>query len=267
MKSIKNISFLIVAFLLYALAGCKKIIDVKLDNSAQKIVVTGEVTNHLGPYKVTISKTIDFASDNIFPPVSGAFVTISENGIADTLQENEPGIYLSHTLKGTPAKSYILNINAEGQTFSAVSKMPEAVALDSIGFMSGRGKNVFPVAYFRDPYPRENYYQFIQYVNGQKIKNGFGNSVFEDRLSNGRFISYVLYSDSTGLKKGDTLTIQMNSIDKPSYQFFSQLQQVSSGSGSGFSSPTPVNPTSNISGDALGYFSAYSISTRQVIVP
>lgn len=267
MKSIKNISILIVVFLFYALAGCKKIIDVKLDNSAQKIVIAGEVTDYAGPYKVTISKTVDVASDNIFPPVSGALVTISENGIADTLQENEPGIYISHTLKGTPAKSYILNINAEGQTFSAVSKMPEAVALDSIGFMSGRGKNIFPVAYFRDPYPRENYYQFIQYVNGQKIKNGFGNSVFEDRLSNGRFISYVLYSDSTGLKKGDTLTIQMNSIDKPSYQFFSQLQQVSSGSGSGFSSPTPVNPTSNISGGALGYFSAYSISTRQVIVP
>ena len=267
MKFIKNILFLIVVFLVYVLTGCKKIIDVSLDNSAQKIVVTGEVTNHLGPYKVTIAKTIDFASDNIFPPVSGALVTISENGIADTLQETDPGNYFTNTLKGAPGKTYVLNIKVEGQAFSAVSKMPEPVTLDSIGFLSGRDNNLFPVAYFRDPYPGENYYQFIQYANGQKLKNDFGNTVFEDRLSNGRFISYVLYDDSTGLKKGDTLTIQMNSIDKSAYQFFSQLQQVSSGSGSGFSSPTPVNPTSNISGGALGYFSAHSISTNQVTVP
>jgi hypothetical protein len=121
--------------------------------------------------------------------------------------------------------------------------------------------------FFADPPGEQNYYQFIQFVNRKKLQNNPGNTVFEDRLSDGRYISYILYDDSTQFKKADTLTIQMNSIDKQVYEFFSQLRQVSNGSGSGFSTPTPVNPSSNISGGALGYFNAYSISTKQAIVP
>ena len=253
-------SILLLVILLF---GCKKVIDVKLKNATQQTIISGEVNNLSGPYKVTISKSVDFTSDNNFPPVSAAFVTITGNGITDTLSEDGPGIYLTKNLIGKPGKVYSLLVKAEGNTYTATSTMPDPVLLDSLTFLLGRSENIYAVANFQDPKETDNYYQFVQYVNGEKFKNGRGNSLFDDRLSNGRYISMALYDDSSDIKPGVTLTVQMNCIDKYVYNYLNELLQIS-GNGGGFSSPTPANPQSNISGGALGYFSANTVSYKTV---
>ncbi len=243
--------------------GCKKVIDVKLKNASEQIIITGEVNNRPGPYKVTISKSVDFTSDNNFPPVSGAFVTITGDGVTDTLSEDEPGEYVTKNLRGRPGKVYSLLVKAEGNIYTATSTMPKPVPLDSLTFLLGRNNNIYAVANFQDPKETDNYYQFIEYANGEKFKNGRGNSVFDDRLSNGRYITLALYDDSTDIKKGIALTVQMNCIDKYVYNYLNELLQIS-GNGGGFSSPSPANPESNISSGALGYFSANTVSTQTV---
>jgi hypothetical protein len=144
--------------------------------------------------------------------------------------------------------------------------MPQAVPLDSIDFRSGRGDALYAVANFQDPEGIPNYYQFTEYADGNKFRNGRGNSVFDDRLSDGRYINRLLYDDSSDIKNGVILTVQMNCVDKKVYNYLSELLQISGG-GEGFSSPTPANPTSNITGGALGYFSAHTVSTRSVVIP
>ena len=261
----KKYHALLLAFIVVFL-GCKKVIPVDLKSSEPKIVITGEITNQAGPYKVIISKSVDFDSLNVFPAISGALVILNGNGVTDTLKETPSGTYSSRRIQGKPGMSYELYVQIENRVFTATSVMPQPVRLDSIGFLSGRNNNIFPVAYFKDPGGIPNFYQFIEYANGKKFNNGRGNSVFDDRLSDGRYISRLLYDDSTDLKSGVTLTVQMNCVDQPVYNYLSQLLQISGG-GSGFSSPTPANPTSNISGGALGYFSAHTVSSKHVIVP
>jgi len=256
----------LISLVLFTVYGCKKVIDVKLHNAATQIVITGDIDNRPGPYKVSISKTIDFSSENVFPPVSGAIVKIKANGITDSLTETSPGIYSTHFLRGRPGTTYSLFVLAEGKEYTATSTMPQPVQLDSIDFRSGRKNTLYAVANFQDPEGVPNYYQFIEYVNGNKFRNGRGNSVFDDRLSDGRYINRLLYDDSSDIKTGAILTVQMNCVDKEVYSYLSELLQISGG-GEGFSSPTPANPTSNISGGALGYFSAHTISTRSVIIP
>lgn len=246
--------------------GCKKVINVNLKNAESKIVITGEINNRLGPYKVNISKSVNFSTDNIFPAVSDAFVTITGNGIIDTLNEAEPGIYLTGKIEGLPGRSYSLFVSIEGKIFTAISFMPEPVWIDSLSFLVGRNNVIYPVVNFQDPPDIENYYHFIEYANGERFNNGRGNSVFDDRLSDGRYISTVLYDDSTDIKRGSTLTVQMNCVDKPVYNYLKELLQISGGGG-GFSSPAPANPPSNISGGALGYFSANTISSKTVELP
>ncbi len=57
-----------------------------------KLVITGEINNLPGPYKVTISKSANFTSNNDFPPVSGALVTITESvELRKNFKEKEPG--------------------------------------------------------------------------------------------------------------------------------------------------------------------------------
>jgi len=246
--------------------GCKKVINVDLKNADSQIVITGEINNRRGPYKVNISKSVNFSSDNIFPPVSGAFVTITGNGVTDTLSEIEPGTYLTDKIEGLPGRSYSLFVSVEGKIFTASSVMPEPVRIDSLTFLVGRNKSVYPVVNFQDPPDTENYYQFIEYANGERFNNGRGNSVFSDRLSDSRYISTVLYDDSSDIRRGMTLTVQMNCVDKPVYTYLAELLQISGGGG-GFSSPAPANPTSNISGGALGYFSANTVTSKTVELP
>ena len=243
--------------------GCKKVIEVKLKNSGSQIVITGEVTNKRGPYKVSISKSVDFSDDNIFPGISGALVIIAGNGITDTLSEKDAGNYYTNKLEGKPGKSYDLLVLLNGQQYTATSTMPEPVHLDSISFLIGEKNNIYAVANFQDPPGIANYYQFTELINGEKMRNGRGNSVFSDRLSDGRYISAILYDDSSDIKTGITLTVQMKCVDKPVYNYLDELMQVSTNT-SGFASPSPANPASNISGGALGYFSANTVAAKSV---
>lgn len=245
------------------LFGCKKVINVNLDNAGIQTVITGEVNNEPGPYQINISKSVNYSSDNAFPPVSGAFVTITGNDLIDTLSEKSPGIYVTHNLSGKPGKSYSLYVSIDGTVYSATSVMPQPIPLDSITFMAGRDNNIYAVANFQDPPGVPNHYQFIEYSNGIRFSNGRGNSVFNDRLSDGRYISRLLYDDSTDIKSGIILEVQMKCIDKAVYTYWDELLEISGGGG-GFSSPTPANPTSNISGGALGYFSANTTTSRTV---
>jgi hypothetical protein len=49
------------------------------------------------------------------------------------------------------------------------------------------------------------------------------------------------------------------------YNYFLQLRQ-SSGTGAFNSTASPANPTSNITGGALGYFSAHTTQTQTITV-
>ena len=266
MKYLK-IKYLVKGLLLTSiLFGCKKVINLNLSNAAPQTVIIGEVNNRQGPYTVTISKSVNYSSDNVFPPVSGAFVTISGNGVVDTLSETTPGDYTTHNLVGKPGESYSLYVAAEGKVYTATSLMPEQVHLDSISFISGFNNNLFAVANFQDPPGVANYYEFIEYANGVRFNDGRGVSVFDDRLSDGRYINRLLYDDSADIKPGIKLRVQMNCIDAAVYNYWNELLQISSG-GAGFSSPTPANPTSNITGGALGYFSAFSESGKSIQIP
>lgn len=268
MRYFKNKNLLAGFFLFFSLYGCKKVININLKNADIQTIITGEVNNHPGPYKVSISKSVNFSSDNIFPNVSGALVIIKGNGVTDTLSETSPGTYSTHTLTGSPGKNYELFVSVEGKIYTANSVMPQPVEIDSIGFMSTGNNNLFPVVFFQDPPGVDNYYQFIEYSNDKRFGNGRGNFVFDDRLSDGRYISRFLYGDdSTDIKPGIKLTVQMNCIDKPVYNYLSELLQISGSGRGGFSNPTPANPTSNITGGALGYFSANTINRKSVLMP
>lgn len=248
------------------ICGCKKVLEVSLKDSEPQIVITGEVNNLPGPYRVSISRSVNFAENNDFPPISGALVTIKNKRITDTLSEDEPGKYFTKRIKGKPGESYTLRVELEGKAYTATSVMPLPVELDSISFLLGRKNTIYPVANFQDPPGVHNYYQFIEYIDGATLKNGRGNSVFDDRLSDGRYITSVIYNDSSVIKTGATLTVQMNCIDEKVYTYMSELLQITTGGGGGFGSPAPANPDSNISGGALGYFSANSVSSKTVTI-
>jgi len=247
--------------------SCQKVVVLNLNNTSPQIVIQGEITDSAGPYIVMINQSVGFYANNIFPTVSGAIVKISDNqGVTDSLTETSPGIYSTHILQGVPGNTYTLSVFAQNTNYTATSTMPMPVMLDSITFQTTSGfgqKQISAVVNFQDPAIIKNYYQFVEYINGQQFtKNIF---VFDDRLSDGKYISRTLRTDSSYLKSGDLLKVKMNCIDENVYNYFDQLQQ-SSGTGAFNTTASPANPLSNISNGALGYFSAYTTQSKNVLV-
>jgi len=152
-----------------------------------------------------------------------------------------------------------LLVNADGLQYTASSTMPADVLLDSVSFALNTDfnnkKDINAVVNFQDPPGLGNYYQFIEYLNGKLIPDIF---VFEDRLSDGRYIEEPLFNDSTYLRRGDTLLLKMYCVDKNIYNYFFSLSQVTGNNG--FQSATPANPNTNLTGRALGYFSAHTVN-------
>ena len=252
---------------LFTILACKKIIQVDLADVKPRIVIEGNITDGPGPYQVLLSQTVNFSANNTFPPVTGATVTITDSnaGKTEQLTEVDSGVYLSLALTGRPLHTYKLVVVAGGQQYTASSTMPLPVQLDSVTLEGAvtinNQKEITAVVNFQDPPGVPNYYQFTETVDGRVIPDIF---VFDDRLSDGRYIQDPLFNDSSYLQIGDTLQVTMNCVDQNTYNYFYELANVVSSNG--LQSTTPTNPTSSISNGALGYFSAHTTTADKLLI-
>jgi Domain of unknown function (DUF4249) len=259
----------LIPFLLLTAYACKKVINVDLKNTTPQIVIEGNIDNALGvsPVVVRVSKTVDFSEANRFPAVTGATVKLTDSTIGRTFQLNETdsGVYTTFQIGGIPKHTYILTVDADGKQYTASSTMPGTVSMDSVTFAENTDfnnkKQINAVVNFQDPTNPGNYYQFTETRNGIAIPNIF---VFEDRLSNGRYIQEPLFNDSAYLKRGDTLSLSMYCVDKNVYNYFFTLLSVTGNNN--FQTSTPANPITNFDNGALGYFSAHTVNTIRLLV-
>lgn len=255
----KKIFFLLIIFInVVFITACKKVINVDINNVLPQIVIEA-VVNNATPATVTISKTVNFSASNIFPSVTGATVIIKDNaGNSFSLLPVAAGVYQNNNLIGVPGRTYTLNITAEGINYTAVSTMPTQVNLDTLL----QDKIVFGTKYIKivqpqytDPVAIQNYYLFTETINNRVNKMIF---VWDDRLSNGGISTRPLIESDSTINAGDIIKVEMECIDKSTYTYFRGLQDLQS------NAATPVNPTSNIVGGVLGYFSANTSQIKQI---
>lgn len=255
------------------LSSCQKVINIDLNSVAPEIIIEGNVSNQVGSCTVDLSKTVNFSDSNVFPPVTGASVTINDNaGNSEILAEVSSGVYKTSTLQGTVGRAYTIIVTANGKNYQAVSTMAAPVAIDTIiiktstgfgggGMGGGNNVNKSLTLRFTDPVGTANYYRLVEIVNGVLVNTI---SITSDNLRDGEVIEENLREGSDiKLQIGDIVTVQLQSIDKNVYEYFRTFNQ---SSGGGFTSASPANPTSNISNGALGYFSAYSVTSKTVVV-
>jgi len=244
------------------ISACQKVINIDLNSVSPAIVIVGNVNDQPGPYTVALSQTVNFSDPNTFPPVSEAFITITDNaGNTDTLVETIPGTYHTKKILGVAGRTYKLTVAANGQTYTSSSTMPQAVPFDTLTIVKQfgfRDTNLYPQADFQDPGSVNNYYRFIERRNDSVVTRLF---VIDDQFDNGRFVQYTLRSD-TAMAVGDSVKVEMQCIDEGTYRYFSTFRQAS-----GNTNVTPFNPISNITNNALGYFSAHTSRFRAIKVP
>ena len=247
--------------LIIVFSSCQKVIDIDLNSVSPQIVIEGNVYDQPGPYLVKISQTVNFDESNIYPPVTGATVEISDNaGNSEVLTESSSGAYITSSLQGISGRTYTLTVVSKGKTYTATSTMSNPVNIDSIYLEKSMfGNEKFVSVNFTDPANISNYYHLIEFINNER-QTGF--NVTDDNLYQGKIISYSFMSAGYDSKLGigDTVTVWLEPIDKGVYEYFR-----TAGRDDGQSS-SPSNPTSNISNGALGYFNACSVRIKSIIV-
>lgn len=248
------------AFLsLWHLNSCEKVIDVDLDETDQKIVVEGVILNGDTIQRVRVTRTTSFDDSNGAPTVDNAVITVTDNlGNIGTFASVGNGWYELTSYPGVEGRTYSIQVNVDGQTFLANSTMPNLVPMDSLYtefFPFGMDTFITVVPSRYDPVGIANFYQFHLFKNGVKQKEIF---LQNDQFTDGNLAVEPLFISD--IKLNDTLKVTMFCIDKPVWTYFNQLAVNAS------NSTTPANPVSNFTGGCLGYFSARTWNTREVIV-
>lgn len=243
--------------LFFVLLSCTKIINVDLNNAAPVVVIEGAITNET-PAEVTISQSTNFSNRNVFPPIIGATVQIKDgDGNVFPLTEITAGTYRNNALIGQSGKTYQLTVTTNGKQYTASSTMPKQVVMDTILFekIAFGSEAIWIVKpQYTDPYGFGNYYRFIEKINNVRNPTIW---VWDDRISNNGISTRPLIQADSVINVNDTIEIEMNCLDKPVFRYFRGLQDLQQ------QSTTPANPETNISGGAVGYFSAHTRQLRK----
>jgi hypothetical protein len=250
------------AFCSSLLFSCQKVIKVDLNSTDPKVVVEAEFSDKPGPHYVKLTHTVNFDQPNVFPPVTGATVKLSDNaGNSEVLTEDSPGIYKTSSMTGVPGRKYTLDITANNKTYTAVSEMFQPVSLDSLTIQKGLFRDARNVhAHFTDPAGVKNWYRLVQIINDTATKDIY---ITEDILRDGQPIDELLFSNNNNdtLVTGDSIVVKLQSIDQGVYDYWRTFIQMGF---AGPQAPTPANPKSNFSNGALGYFSAYAERSKAI---
>lgn len=249
------------------LFSCEKEIDVDLNDANPVLVIEGNVSDQPGPYTVKLTRSVNFDQPNAFPPVSGALVTVGDNvNGTEALTEVAPGVYQTSTLTGVPGRTYTLNVVDGGREYSASSQMYMPVPIDTVTVdildFPGSKDKVLSVK-FQDPAGISNYYRGIFTVNGRLSQ---AVNIISDEFQDGDLITWTLFDEDLKFKSADTVSVILLSLDEPVFNYYQGLASLLGSSGFG-QSAAPANPPTNVTNGALGYFSAYAMTTKSLIIP
>lgn len=254
--------------------SCEKIIDVDL-NEANPLPVFEAVLENDSTCYVKASLTSSYYDNSTSPSITNAVMTVTDqSGNSETLNHEGDGIYRGSSIIGTIGNTYTLDINIDGALYNASSTMPPLTLIDSCSvqdrgsFFGGGGApgppKYFVYLHYTDPGNLTNFYAVqTTYYDSVKVDYTTDYRIADDELSNG--ISTRTFTTFTSFVSGDTLNIELASIDEPTHLYFKTLEDAISGAG--FASAAPGNPTTNFSEGALGYFSAWSKNEIEFIVP
>ncbi|MBV7530679.1 DUF4249 domain-containing protein [Chitinophaga sp. sic0106] len=284
--------------IILALAACEKDIDISVDAGPPLVVVEGYINNSLRSYNyVILGKSLRYdAADFANTPIEGASVTITAGTYAAgsgytwdqsskvRMQEVKipelgsvrvPGVYFdprivtdsAHALMGVPGKSYLLEIEAAGKKYTAITSLPQPVRIDSLtntaSFKDDSGTvRARLMVHYKDPDTLGN--AQLYYWKNLEAKSTFGwGAMYNDRyipstddLINGQAVHIT---HSSRLPVGDTMQYFLVSVERPVYDFWNSFNKARINGGP---FTTPVSLKSNIQGDnVVGSFSGFSIST------
>lgn len=285
--------------LLYAvcLTACEKNVNFELNNAPEVLVVDAQIEQGQAPV-VVLSRSLNYFERVNATVVSNSFVrnaevTLSNGVLTHRLKEYTvpvaPGFNLyyysidsaslSTAFTGAFNTRYDLRIRSEGKEYTAttriplLTKFPDSLWWEKAPQNPDSNKAIIMVR-TTDPPGLGNYIRYFTQKNRGPFLPGEA-SVFDDAVIDGT--TYQLRVDpgvdrnnpvpydSNYFKRGDTITLKLCNIDRPSFLFWNTWEFAFQSIGNPFAQPNKV--IGNVSNGALGAFCGYAAWYKTIIIP
>lgn len=271
---------IIMSLVSFLTTACEQKIDFPIpEGGAVRLVVDGIITNETKAHQVKLSYSSHFNS-SVVHKEDNAVVQISDGVNNFLLHAKGNGVYETETtVKGEIGKTYTLKISLpNGDKYEAKSAMSAIGSIDSLwNEITTEEVEDMELKEFYNTYADltilSEYFLLETDINGNRygtIKDlGYGSIQYTDGRLKDVLVSLVEKDDSNFLAGSNTITIRMSSTDKSFYEFLigftAQLNRGDDGLGGIFDGPA-ANVQGNINNGAVGYFGAFAVTTKDIII-
>lgn len=250
--------------------SCEEVITLDLENDAPKIVIEAVVNATDQTASVLITKSNGFYESATLEVINDAMITLTQaDGTTIDFQFVGNGRYTASNIAAAVGDELsILVVDGAGEEYRAVTQTPHPVTLDSVTIeeaTGGPGVNPFGdetlyrlFSYWQDVADVENYYRIRAIKNDTLQADVY--TLIDDIGNDGQQLFRPFFDTFIA---GDVVTLQLLSLDKSTYIYFSDLSEIQ---GQGFGSTTPYNPHSNFDNNALGYFGIIRMDTQVLTI-
>jgi hypothetical protein len=266
-------------------------VNVKLPEYKSKLIIESWIEPGQ-PAQALISTSAPYFGDFDFSNptvifVKGAFVTVTDGSITDTLKEVLPGqgfYYSGDNLVGQIGKTYTITVRHSGKEYSAQTSLRNPVKLDSLFFKWEKDSLGFIWQHFKEPAGLGNYYRWqskrLNVKYGDQFFAGPLFSVFDDKFIDGKEFdfSYDRGPQPYDVQKwrddpnrnyyrvGDTVAVKFSHIGKAEYDFWNTYYQNKASNSNPFSAPVNIKSMFGNNQEVIGCFVGYSFTLDTIII-
>jgi hypothetical protein len=261
---------------LFLLQSCTE--DIPFDLNEQgfdRLVVEGSITDQTKAHEVKLTKTTSFFDEEVVPVVSGAIVKISNSLDEWTLTENPSGsgrYFTPADAAGTAGLNHMLTIEADGETYQAQDFMYSVAPIDSIAvdpLEEDIDDLYWKIKLWTTETPNEkNFYRWRVLINGVTDNDSLKYSAFANDVGfdGAELEDYIIEAfEIEYMQTGDTITLEQHGISEDYFDMILALVEQTQSQG-GLFDPPPANVPTNLSGGALGFFAASSVSEQFTVI-
>lgn len=274
--------------------SCEDVIQVKLDEGSKLYVIDAFVNDLRIPQVIRVNTNSAYFSNNDAPPVSDATVVLRDltANIDYPFTYGSQGNYIYNITPGdTIARAghqYQLNITIDGQLYTALTTQKRGAKIDSIATEKIEPGNFgsTEVTYFCTLWAKDradnnpDYYWIKTFRNDTLFQtpgdinvciDGTGGPVTGLDVDSTYFTPPATFLGFNTFQPGSTCKVQIHSLDRGAYYFFTQaIQQINNG---GLFATTPENVKTNLvtpegaKTKAVGWFNMATVATGSVQIP
>lgn len=263
------------------LFSCEEATQLDLRQTPSKIVIEGLLTNRAAYQSVTISRSTDFYGSGQTPRVENALVKISDDAGSEFTFFHNPrnhpdsmGIYIPEIgFTGEIGKTYMLQVNVDGEVYEATDKLFSVIPIDSLKFQINEDQQEDPnepgkiyelLIFAREPQDQENYYLFKYYRNDSLTIYNPNHIYYSDDELLGERIDGV--PSPVYFASNDKARLEVYSLTRNGYIFYNDLSSLLNSDGGGMFGPIPASPRTNLSNGALGFFQVSAVQDKETYI-